>query len=543
MKLSEDDIVRQQIEGDLQLYGSRPEPPDTVEVDESTQLTNLPPKRNASEFKAVVDRLAITSEKDHSKEFNYEALTVMDWNSGTSPLDAWLNQSAIPSTNPVLNHQETVDSESDLLALETEELKVFRNVHMVASAPSPEHNDPSLEAVEGLDFGAQIYYRNIMDRFPVLPKYLTRRLAQANCDRVERLRHEKERMQKVWHVRELLSERRNKVRRTENIRKLNRQLQILQEMINKCKMKGVEFKMKRVVKLDSNHICERGFTSRAESPACLEFWQKRNLPSRYLKIEDMEQEVRALEADMQYYQLQNDFIDFTPNATDVVDGLISRNSTSETLDFFSTRPPLVQGGASCLPTLSPSKDLCVIQPSPAWTSSIDGSMLAPPLDQLRPSTPKSPSQEDANGHSWKRLLSQQFSQYRDGLLTMPLDHARPPFTLPPKVPIPATTPPPLVEECTPPPPVDFWTRGEQSSRPASVHSRSSSMNSSLHGSPAFDPEEQDPTFASKLPGSTGGRRQNSPALPPAPVELGKVTAFNCDICGQTLEIKRRLEWQ
>ena len=194
MKVSEDDIVRRQIEDDLQIYGSRPEPPDTVEVDESTQLANLPPKRNASDFKSVVNRLTKTSEKDQSKEFNYETLTVMDWNSGASPLDAWLNQSAIPSTTPALDHQEAVDLESDLLALETEEIKVFRNVHM-AIAPSPEHKDRPLEPVEGLEFSAQIYYRNIMDRFPVLPEYLARRLAQANCDRAERLSHEKERVQ------------------------------------------------------------------------------------------------------------------------------------------------------------------------------------------------------------------------------------------------------------------------------------------------------------------------------------------------------------
>ena len=428
MKLSEDDIVRQQIEGDLQLYGSRPEPPDTVEVDESSHLAGLPPKRNASEFKAVVDRLATTNEKDQGKEFNYEALTVMDWNSGTSPLDAWLNQSAVPSTNPILGHDGSLDLESDLLALETEELNVFRNVH-IARAPSPERNDPSLEAVEGLDFSAQIYYRNIMDRFPAIPKYLARRLAQANFDRAERLRRQKERLQKEHEVEEKtrhtvmrqreLEERKNKERRrAENIEKLTRQIQILQEMINEYKMDGF-------VMLSLNHMSEEGFTSRAENPAFLDFWQRRNLPSRYLKIEDMEQEVRALEAEFQYHHREK----ASPNADD---------------------------------------------------------------------------------HLWGSFQSQQ----------APLNRLSPA-----------------------PPPIAFWT-GSQHSRPASVHSRSSSMNSSLRVSnPAFDPEEQDPTFASKLPQSTCGRKQSSPALPPAPVELGKVTTVNCDICGHTLEIKRRLEWQ
>ena len=319
--VSEDSVARRQIEEDLQLYGSRPEPPDTVDVDESTQLANLPPKRNASEFKAVVDHLALKNEKDQSKEFNYETLTVMDWNSGASPLDAWLNQSAIPSTTPASNHQEILTSESDLLAQEAEELKVFRNVHM-AIAPDPENNDPPHEPVEGLDFGAQIYYRNIMDRFPVLPKYLARRLAQANCVRAERLRHERERLQKKQ-----------------------------------------EWLQKELEKLQKEHAVS------------------------------------------------------------------------------------------------------------------------------------------------------------------------------------ATTPPPLVENWTPPPPVDFWTRGSQSLRAASVHSRSSSMNSSLHGRPVFDPEEQDLAFASKLPALKTGNTGPSRALPPAPVELDRVTLFNCGICGKKKEAKRRLGWQ
>ena len=190
IKISEDDIARQQIDEDLRLYGIRPEPPDAVEVDESIQLASLPPKRNASEFAATVDRLAKAGEKDKIKEFNNESLSVMDWNSGASPLDAWLNQSAVPSTTAALKQQESVKPEGDILAQEIEEMKFFRNVHMT-TAPSPERNNPPLDRVEALDFGAQIYYRNITDRYPAIPIHLARRLAQANHDRAERLRNKK----------------------------------------------------------------------------------------------------------------------------------------------------------------------------------------------------------------------------------------------------------------------------------------------------------------------------------------------------------------
>ena len=33
----------------------------------------------------------------------------------------------------------------------------------------------------------QIYYRNIVDRYPALPQYLATRLAEVNCHRAERL--------------------------------------------------------------------------------------------------------------------------------------------------------------------------------------------------------------------------------------------------------------------------------------------------------------------------------------------------------------------
>ena len=446
--VSEDDVARRQIEEDLRLYGSRPEPPDTVEVDEYSQLANLPPKRSASDFEAAVDRPAKLRKKSESKEFNYQALTVMDWNSAASPLDAWLNQSAGPSPSAALDRQESTNPVSDPLTQESDEIKVFRNVHMVI-APSPERKDPPLELVEGLDFGAQIYYRNIMDRYPVIPKYLARRLAQANYVRAERLRNKKERLQREHEVlrndidrprdeskerdriREVEYRRTDQTRHTvkrqpepkergraENIEQLNLQKQVLQEMINEYKTDGF-------VMLSLNNNSERGFTSRAENPAFLDFWERRNLPSRYLKIEDMEQAVRGLEADMQYYDREK----------------------------------------------------------------------APP---------------NANDHSWRSFQSQQASPNRLS---------------------------------TPPPPVDFWTRRRQSSRPASVHSRSSSMNSSLRGRPAFDPQEQDPTFASDLPDSKIDRTGPSPVLPPAPVELGRVTTFNCDICGQEIKVKRRREWQ
>ena len=95
------------MEEDLRLYGRRPEPPETIEVDEPAQLASLPLKRSAPEFEAAVDRSAKIRENSQCKKFNNQALTAMDWNSGVSPLDAWLNQSAIPSSATPLHERES----------------------------------------------------------------------------------------------------------------------------------------------------------------------------------------------------------------------------------------------------------------------------------------------------------------------------------------------------------------------------------------------------------------------------------------------------
>ena len=84
---------------------------------------------------------------------------------------------------------------------------------------------------------------------------------------------------------------------------------------------------------------------------------------------------------------------------------------------------------------------------------------------------------------------------------------------------------------------DFWTGGTPR------HSPASSMNSSLHGRPKFDPEEQNPVFLANHRRNSSASSVMSPALPPPPVELGKVLTFDCDICGQKIQVERRFEWQ
>lgn len=94
----------------------------------------------------------------------------------------------------------------------------------------------------------------------------------------------------------------------------------------------------------------------------------------------------------------------------------------------------------------------------------------------------------------------------------------------------------------------FWTGGNQNHCPPSMRSRSSSMNSSLYGTPKFDPYEQNPVFPSS---PRPGERQphegldKRPTLPPPPVELGTKhqPSFDCDICGETVKVNNPREWQ
>ena len=328
-------------------------------------------------------------------------------------------------------------------------MKVFRNVHM-AIAPSPERNDPPLEHFESLALGAQIYHRNIMDRYPIIPIYLARRLAQANRDRAERLRNEKGEPKESFN-----------------------------DDATQPRWNGSSA---------SNVL--------GESPHHLMMTpEKHQDPTRFPA------DSRNQSTDIQY-SLYNRTHEVASNDT-------------EELHYFISTPLNAPGPFSIMPQMEaeiptpgvfelsrnpPSRDFSRNSwidrsqsprpASPYWGSSC----IDTPLDE-RPISD----------------ISQEYYRILD------IDKKR---------------------LCR-----DFWSGGSQTSRPASAHSRSSSMNSSLHGRPVFDPQEQNPTFLGTYSAPAVCNAPSSRALPPPPVELGKIKTFNCDICGQSIQVKRRLEWQ
>lgn len=194
MAILEDDenVQMKQTEEDLRLYGSRIEPPEVGGLDKATKPAELPSKRSASGFETLSGRPAKARRIEESGDISHQAVTAVDWNSGTSPLDAWLNQSAIPAAVPQQSQQQQSGSH-DATAKELEEIKVFRNIHIADITPTLQHQTVSDFPDEILRLGlqAQIYYRNILDRYPQLPFYLTHRLAVANNRRAERLVQQK----------------------------------------------------------------------------------------------------------------------------------------------------------------------------------------------------------------------------------------------------------------------------------------------------------------------------------------------------------------
>ena len=195
----DEEITQKQVREDIHTFGSRPEPTELMEIDEHNGLCKLqlPRKRSAA---ALEERLDIPApfRKEVESRQTY-SVTAMDWNSGASHLDAWLNQSAIPTAAPAIKEQQGEmenppdSSKSSTAAQEMEEIKVFRNVH-ICPVSEPVIDGQHLESADELansELETQIYYRNIIDRYPELPSYLALRLARANRDRADRLRHSK----------------------------------------------------------------------------------------------------------------------------------------------------------------------------------------------------------------------------------------------------------------------------------------------------------------------------------------------------------------
>ncbi|KAL8821610.1 MAG: hypothetical protein Q9191_007272 [Dirinaria sp. TL-2023a] len=635
--VSEDDIARQQVEEDLRVYGSRPEPPDAVDMDESSKLANLPPKRSPSEFEAAIGRPAKARKKEEKQAFNYEAVTAMDWNSGASPLDAWLNQSAVPSTAANLVSPPGPEiPDKTLTAQEEEEIKVFRNVHL-ALAPGPKEDDKAVDEFDGLELGAQIYGRNIRDRYPRLPTYLTRRLAQANFKRSERLRSERPKMKQleiqdaaqsfssaekppkadglepsmaqtgvdislrdtmvgeeiplpendVRHARvAAIARRRTQLRHRiislETIEELSRcwknflihAVNDLQNMkVNHCVsfyrycspkwirvrasdtsigQSEVCFYIRRYGGLLDSPRDEAWRSSAAEALARIE--RKRLTLTRYcisrwaIEFEEIpgpdsaerkisylrddlgktEDDIRDLqnETEAEFNQIMNDIHEKGFEDTQKFDSLIKNIRICE-YGITKKREKVLEiaDDVEQYQRRQPEND--------AYGSAEIPSLLKP--DTLPPTLGLGNQLSQTESILWT-IAGHEVTKHHE------VDEF---CNNVPRLGVPQETRHteasglelyPKKDKCSS---SNFWTGGTA----ITTCSPESSVNSSLRGRPTLDPQEQNPVFLSDNQSGSSASLKMLPALPPPPVELGRVKSFYCDICGQHVQVERRLEWQ
>ncbi|MCJ1456069.1 hypothetical protein MMC28_006426 [Mycoblastus sanguinarius] len=424
VNVSEEEITRQQVEEDLQLYGRRLQPSDTSDVDDAKRLANLPPKRKASESEAAGIPSSKVRKKGEDQSYDCQAVTTIDWNNGASPLDAWLNQSAVPSTGAIPGHHASNCSAEDQIAQELEEIKVFRNVHIGTERRSLGPKvDPKDEPLASMELGAQIYYRNILDRYPLLPVYLARRLAQANHERAERLRLKSQRAQPP------------------------------------------------PISGDSDQIVK---TASDVNPP----WHPLSLPGSSTAL-------RSPWSTMGNFQVVKNQFSQKKHKCKICDKRFARPSSLRTHMYRHTgEEPYSCEAEGCGRRFFVLSNLRRHRKVHKYDRGSDHSFpSSPKVRDFQPLTNNAPSS-------------------------------------------------------------DFWTSKSTSRRPSSTRSCSSSMNSSLRGETAFDPQEQEPTFLiDHSKSSSVDFDGSSPGLPPPPAEIGNKLSFNCDICGDVICVGRRYDWQ
>jgi hypothetical protein len=193
-------IARQQALEDLQSFGARKPPTDVA-----SHLSDSIPGLEITEYKSnlskqdshVLARDGQDKPQRFSDSMNPELewpineqkrmpLTAIDWNSGKSPLEAWLNQSAVPSLDTRL--QDIVQEEKHTQASldqEQHDIGYLRKVHLHVDDKPLQQCYLGKDAV---DPSTLPYRRKITDKFPCVPAFLVSRLAEANLHRDNRLR-------------------------------------------------------------------------------------------------------------------------------------------------------------------------------------------------------------------------------------------------------------------------------------------------------------------------------------------------------------------
>ncbi|KAL8671359.1 MAG: hypothetical protein Q9168_004141 [Polycauliona sp. 1 TL-2023] len=521
--VSEEAVARQQVEEDMRLYGVRPEPSDASgrqDHHHPATLTKTSSKREASAV-GITDEFPSKTRKTHENDGpGNQALTAMDWNSGASPLDAWLNQSAVPSVAPSRKISERTQPIESLIAQEIQEVKNFRSVHLATSS-HPKNTTAGLfddkDAVS-LRQGAQIYYRNIKDKFAMIPTYLALRLAEANFDRATALRKKKHCFDRL------------------------RTLPLDDKSVSQIRTsseKGDASTSRVTPDVDGEtspwyQESLAAFNLRRTKDSCAECCRPTAQPDPSQQYIGLEQPVsrvveRYFRSNMALHggeeiKLHEDSL------TDVKYKRIPRSGKDRKrlpLACIACRRKKIRcsGDKPACKHCLRSRIPCVYKNTMRKAAPKDSS-----------ATPYSRDMFDMPESSTKKSTVQ--SPYELPGITLPTLTGELP-NISTRTPRASSAKPSSDGMMTTPISKGFWSGGPPSRRPssaASIHSRSSSMNSSLHDSPKPDVYQQEdfvPSSPSSLPRG----------LPAPPVDLKKHKQFNCDLCGDVVRVERRRQWQ
>jgi predicted RNA-binding Zn-ribbon protein involved in translation (DUF1610 family) len=204
--VEEDSVTKKQQEEDVELFGDCLGPFDHHK-DEVSMVHDLQVQESDVINEDALDTcvegsnqlLSEAMDLDQQSDSEAAPLTIADLalelpqqGENISPLQSWLDRT-VPPANPKIVHslrQDKERHEDEMRHRELEEIEIFRNVHIVPNLQ--DENPIALPKVtatgeDELELGARIYYRNILDRYPLIEHYLARRLAEANWFRAKRL--------------------------------------------------------------------------------------------------------------------------------------------------------------------------------------------------------------------------------------------------------------------------------------------------------------------------------------------------------------------
>ncbi|XTI88870.1 hypothetical protein V2W45_1489621 [Cenococcum geophilum] len=180
--LEVDQVAKIQVEEDAKLFGSR-------------DLSNVGGGKDSPSHTPQVEELPEDVEMLDADDNEFSNVNL---NQPTSPppseppIFSWLADT-LPPANPgsVIQWREAEEHrQSKQKKQEIDNIEVFRNVQVSVSLESELSADPARKAPsdeDELELGARIYYRNIIDRYPRIERFLARRSAEGNWERAKRL--------------------------------------------------------------------------------------------------------------------------------------------------------------------------------------------------------------------------------------------------------------------------------------------------------------------------------------------------------------------